>query len=162
MLLVHNIDYKKAAVSCGVSLGVGMTSLLISSVGFEGFKKADKPPFTPPAAAAVAVWAVIYLLMGFSAYLIIKSKCDDREVKYSAVTIYIAQLILSFFNSVIFFNMSAYLLSLIWTVLLLILVIIMYRLFRKISRAAALLQIPYILWLIFAVYLSLGVLLINS
>lgn len=67
------------------------------------------------------------------------------------------QLIINFFWSPIFFNAQAYGLALLWLLVLWGLVLAMILAFRKTDKKAALLQIPYLLWLTFAVYLNWGV-----
>ena len=72
-----------------------------------------------------------------------------------------AQLIVNFFWSPIFFNAQAFGFAFLWLVLLWVLVLLMILSFRKIDKTAAWLQIPYLLWLTFAAYLSFGVWLLN-
>ena len=70
------------------------------------------------------------------------------------MNLFVAQLIVNFFWSPIFFNARAYGLALAWLLLLWVLVFLMIRQFRKVDPTAALLQIPYLLWLTFAAYLN--------
>ncbi len=161
MKLIHNIDFKKLAISCAVSLGVGTLSGIISMSGQDNFEKAVKPPLTPPAWLFPVVWTILFLLMGISAYIVYTNKFASDKSKNTALWIYGIQLAVNFFWPIIFFNMSAYLLAFIWIILLLILVIIMAKKFYDISPAAGLLQIPYILWTAFATYLTFGVFILN-
>lgn len=161
MQVVHNIDYKKLLISCGISLGVGGLSALISMMNQKAFEAAQKPPLTPPGWLFPIVWSILYILMGISAYLIYKSKVDTPETKTVALIIYGVQLIVNFFWSIIFFNLEAYLFAFIWILLLLFLIVVMIKLFYPINKLAAILQIPYLLWVAFATYLTFGVLILN-
>ena len=161
MQVIHNIDYKKLLISCGISLGVGGLSGLISMMGMKSFENASKPPLTPPGWVFPIVWSVLYILMGISAYLIYKTPVEVQESKTAALTVYAVQLIVNFFWSIIFFNFEAYLFAFIWILLLLALIIIMIWLFYPINKLAAILQIPYLLWVTFATYLTFGVFLLN-
>ena len=67
------------------------------------------------------------------------------------------QLVVNFFWPLIFFNAQAYGFALIWLVLLWALVLAQILLYRKVDRLAAVLQIPYLLWLTFAAYLNFAV-----
>ena len=78
------------------------------------------------------------------------------------MNLFIAQLIVNFFWSLIFFNARAYGLALLWLLLLWVLVARMILHFRKVDKTAALLQIPYLLWLTFAAYLNWGVRKLNG
>jgi tryptophan-rich sensory protein len=77
------------------------------------------------------------------------------------LNLFIIQLAVNFFWSLIFFNAQAYGLALIWLLLLWVLVLLMILAFRKTDQTAAWLQIPYLLWLTFAAYLNAGVWLLN-
>ena len=160
MMLVHNFDVKKLSISCGISLGLGALSSFISMFGRDNFEKAVKPPLNPPGWLFPIVWTILFLLMGISAYLIYKSDSDDEE-KTKAVTVYGVQLLVNFFWPIIFFNFSAYLLSSIWIILLLILIILMIKLFYDIDKTAAYLQIPYLIWVVFATYLTIAITILN-
>jgi tryptophan-rich sensory protein len=159
--MVHNINLKKLAISCAISLGVGILSGVISMFGMDNFDKAVKPPLTPPSFLFPIVWTILFLLMGISSYFIYSANNADSDIRSTALTIYGAQLIVNFFWPIIFFNLSAYLLALIWIILLLVLIIVMIRLFYKISPVAGGLQIPYLLWTAFATYLTFGVFILN-
>ena len=74
---------------------------------------------------------------------------------------FIAQLVVNFFWSLIFFNAQAYGFALLWLLLLWGLVLWMILIFHQTNPIAAYLQIPYLLWLTFAAYLNTGVALLN-
>lgn len=160
MQMVHNIDFKKQAVSCGISLGVGALSSFISMFGLKNFENAVKPPLNPPQWLFPIVWTILFILMGVSSYLIYISDSEDEE-KNKALTIYAVQLLVNFFWPIIFFNLSAYLFSSIWILLLLGLIIAMIISFHKINKTAALLQLPYLIWVMFATYLTIAISILN-
>ena len=104
------------------------------------------------------VWAVLYILMGVSSYLIWRTG-DQR--RFTALTVYGVQLVMNFIWPLLFFEMREFLFAVIWLGLLFIAVLVMAILFKKLRPAAGILQIPYLLWLAFAFYLNLGVYLLN-
>jgi tryptophan-rich sensory protein len=73
------------------------------------------------------------------------------------LNLYVAQLIVNFFWSLIFFNAQAFGFAFIWLLLLWVLVLLMILQFYKVDKLAAFLQIPYFIWLTFAAYLNIGV-----
>lgn len=73
-----------------------------------------------------------------------------------------AQLIVNFFWSPFFFRAQAYGFSFFWLLLLWVLVLRMILVFYKIDPPAAYIQIPYLLWLTFAAYLSYGIWQLNK
>lgn len=75
--------------------------------------------------------------------------------------VYCSQLFVNLLWSIIFFVLKWRLFAFLWIILLLVLIIIMIFEFYKKNKTAALLQIPYLLWTVFATYLNLGVYLFN-
>lgn len=97
--------------------------------------------------------------MGISAAL---ARCADAPDRGAALTVYAAQLVVNFFLLIIFFAFEKRLFAFIWLIALLMLVITMISLFKKSSRTAAYIQIPYVLWLLFAGYLNLASYMLNG
>ncbi len=104
------------------------------------------------------VWSILYLLMGISLYIVSKSNNIDKN---RAKKIYFSQLIVNSLWTLIFFKFKLYILSFIWILLLIVLVIIMIIKFYNINKKSGLLNIPYLIWLIFASILSLSVIILN-
>ena len=152
---------KPYIISVIIALAVGGVSALLTKNNMNIFEKINMPPLSPPSVVFPIVWAVLYILMGISSAIIYKNGTDREEVQ-SALKVYALQLAVNFFWSLIFFNMQAYLFAFIWLILLWVLVIAMIVKFKKISPAAAWLQIPYLLWVTFAGYLSLIIYLLNG
>ena len=114
-----------------------------------------KPPLTPPGILFPVVWAILYALMGIGAARVAAS---DRGVSRSrGLNLFVIQLLFNFFWSLIFFNVRNYGFALLWLLAMWALIIAMTLQFRKVDRAAALLQIPYLLWVTYAAYLNFGV-----
>lgn len=112
------------------------------------------PKFYPPKILFPIMWSILYLLMIISVYLATKNSDD-------AYKIYFIQLIVNAFWTVIFFGLKLRLLAFLWIIFLFILVIIMIKKFYKENKNAGLLQIPYIIWLLIAMYLNLSIYLLN-
>lgn len=143
-----------------VSEAVGALSGWLSRDGMQRYMEAiAKPPLSPPPIVFPIVWSILYALMGIGVAKI-RLTPSGRE-QNSAVNIFIVQLIVNFFWSLIFFNAQAFGFSLLWLLLLWTLVLVMILTFLKTEKTAALLQIPYLIWLTFAAYLNLGVWYLN-
>ena len=118
-----------------------------------------QPPLSPPGWVFPVVWSILYALMGISAARIYRNP-PSRE-RSCGLNLFIAQLVVNFFWSPIFFNLQAFGLAFFWLLMLWGLVLWMILTFRKTDLSAAKLQIPYLLWLTFAAYLNLGVWYLN-
>lgn len=148
-------------ISILIALAVGGLSALLTKNSMAEYKNINQPPLAPPMVLFPIVWSILFILMGISSAIIYINRDTNPREAVSGLIIYALQLIVNFFWSIIFFNMSAYLFSFIWLLLLLALIIMMIIQFRKISPAAAYLQIPYMLWVIFAGYLNFMIYLLN-
>ena len=143
-------------ISIAAAVSIGLISTLLSMDGMKMYEtNAAKPLLTPPGWVFSVVWTILYVLMGISAVRI--WLLPERAARSKGLNLYVAQLIVNFFWSLIFFNLQDYGLALFWLIGLWILVFLMVRQFERIDKKAALLQIPYLLWLTFAAYLSFGV-----
>ena len=152
--------WKTYALWIGLSVGVGALSGWLTREGSRIFSEAvSQPPLSPPAWVFPVVWTILYTLMGISAARI--SLAPQSRERSTGLNLFVAQLIVNFFWSLIFFNAQAYGLAFFWLLLLWGLVLAMILTFHQVDPLAAKLQIPYLLWLTFAAYLSFGVWLLN-
>lgn len=139
---------------------VGALSGWLTREGSQTFNQtAIQPPLSPPALVFPIVWGVLYALMGGGAARIYLSPPSPERSK--SLNLFITQLVVNFFWSLIFFNAQAYGFAFLWLLLLWGLVLVMILQFRRVDTLAAKLQIPYLIWLTFASYLSLGVWYLN-
>lgn len=152
---------KPYVISIAIALGVGALSSLLTKGNMNLYDYIVKPPLSPPMIVFPIVWSILFILMGISSAMVFVDRENNKEAARSALLTYAFQLAVNFFWSIIFFNMKAYLFAFIWILLLLALILIMIIQFRKVSKTAAYLQIPYLLWVIFAAYLTFMVYFLN-
>lgn len=153
--------WKVYAFWIGLSEAVGLLSGLLSREGTQIYAQTViKPPLAPPGILFPIVWTVLYALMGIGAAMVWQA--EESAARKRGINIFVAQLIVNFFWSLIFFNLQAFGLAFLWLLILLALVIWMAYTFYQVRPIAGLLQIPYILWLLFAAYLSAGVWILNG
>lgn len=139
---------------------VGALSALFAGDFSPFYSGLNQPPLAPPGIVFPIVWTILYALMGISAYLIYDSE-DISGERSEALGIYAAQLFVNFMWSIVFFRFEKPEAAAVVIILLAVLVAAMILKFRKISPAAAYLNIPYLLWVIFAAYLNIGVVVLN-
>lgn len=139
---------------------VGVVSALLSGGFGDFYEKFTPPPLLPPSWLFPVVWTILYALMGFSAYLISSSDANQTD-KTKALAIYWIQLAVNFLWSIVFFRFESLWGAVVVILVLLALIIAMIAAFRKINPLAALLNVPYLLWVAFATYLTIAVAVIN-
>lgn len=148
------MNYKKLIGIIIVTLIIGsLPSLIMNMMGIN-IDDLTKPSLYPPNIVFPIVWTILYVLMSISVFLATKESNEPY-------TIYVIQLIVNALWTVIFFGFDFKLLGFIWILFLIVLVVIMIYQFYKQNKLAAILQIPYLLWLIFAAYLNMAIYLLN-
>ena len=120
-----------------------------------------KPEFSPPNWVFGPVWITLYTLMGISAYMIYKKGFEKKNVKL-ALSFFGGQLILNALWSILFFGLQSPLSALVCIIALLLMILATMVLFWRISKNAALLMIPYVLWVSFASILNYFIWALNT
>lgn len=155
-----NQNVKTYARWIALAEGIGILSGLLSRGGMEQFQTtALQSPLSPPPILFPIVWTVLYALMGIGAARV--ALTPDSPQRSRGLNLFVAQLIVNFFWSLIFFNANAFGFAFAWLILLWVLVALMILAFRKVDPIAAWLQIPYLIWLTFAAYLNYQVWMLN-
>lgn len=135
----------------------GKISALLAGDMAGSYAMLNQPPFSPPAEVFPLVWGVLFLLMGISSWLVYRKALAQKQSPQYYLRPYAVQLILNICWSPLFFGLQAYWAGAVLALLLQIVVVAMIVRFNQISRPAAWLQVPYLLWSAFAVYISFGV-----
>jgi benzodiazapine receptor len=147
----------KLIISIVTTLAVGGISGFFTSSSVNGwFKTLNKPSFNPPAWLFAPVLTVLYILIGIAFYIIWNSQVKT-EKKYTAYTYYWLQLLLNFGWSFLFFFYKRADLALIDIIVLFIMIASTIFSFRKISKTAAWLLVPYLCWVAFATALNFAI-----
>lgn len=158
-MLITSFDRKKLAVSLAIPLLAGGIASFLNYGAFRSFESISKPAFAPPQILFPIVWTILYLLMGVSFYLVWTSSSEQK--KTPAYLVYGLQLAANFAWTFLFFGAEQYYAAWIELLVLIALVIGMIFTFYPISRAAAYLQIPYFVWVVFASFLNYSIALMN-
>jgi benzodiazapine receptor len=124
------------------------------------YDQLSRPSFTPPDWTFGVVWPVLYVIMGISAFLIWNEGFNRRQVKV-ALSVFALQLILNGLWSPIFFGLHMIGPALVEIIMLWAAILLTIFAFWRLSKSAALLLLPYILWVSFAVVLNVSLFLLN-
>ena len=118
-----------------------------------------KPPLAPPGLVFPIAWTVLYALMGVGLARVLLTEASTWRMM--GTVLYVVQLIFNLSWCFIFFSAQHYGVAVLWLVALFLLVVFMVICFRSVDAIAAYLQLPYLVWLLFAGYLCVGVYLLN-
>jgi benzodiazapine receptor len=151
-------DFLKLAVSIIACEGAGFIGSIFTIKSINGwYKEVKKPRFTPPDAVFGPIWLSLYLLMGIAVFLVWRLGTGET-IHRVALIVFIGQLVLNVLWSELFFGRRSPGAGLVNIILLWITILLNIILFFKISVAAGVLLIPYILWVSVATYLNAGIL----
>ena len=146
------LKYIKKYLPIFIPLILGtIIGLLINT---NSYATINKPILSPPSIVFPIVWSILYLIIGYSYYK--SSRSNDIN------KVYYIQLIINLTWSIIFFNFKLYFIAIIWIMVLIYFVIKMIKLFYKDNKILGYINIPYLIWLLFALYLTIFVYLLNK
>ena len=150
----------KLIICCGLVLGIGLAGAFFTTNSSEWYQALAKPAFTPPGWVFAPVWTVLYLLIGVSAFLVWRKGLANAAGKTAAAA-FILQLIFNALWTPIFFGLKQPLIAMMDIVMLWLAIITTIISFWKVSRPAAILLVPYIIWVSFASVLNFSIYWLN-
>lgn len=151
MSLLKNITALMICLLLPLAIG-GISGYATASGITDWYVNLNKPSFNPPNYLFGPVWTFLYLLMGVSLFIVWRSPAGPDRTQ--ALRIFVIQLTLNFLWSFLFFRFNLPGLALLEIIMIWISILTMILLFGRISKPAAYLQIPYLLWVSFATVLN--------
>ena len=152
-MIISVKEIKKFLICVAIPLLTGFLSSMIA-VLLSQYAQLIKPDFAPSAGLFSIIWPILYILMGISAYIIRSSNKSTQKIN-DAIFLYYLQLALNFLWSILFFGLDLKFVAFVESV------IMIYR-FYKIDKTAAILNIPYIIWMVFVIFLSYFIWVLNK
>jgi tryptophan-rich sensory protein len=154
-------DIKKLIICLAVVLCIGFIgSFFITPAAMDWFRTLEKPVFNPPPWLFGPVWTMLYILMGISAFLVWRKGLNTASGKTAAAA-FILQLVFNSLWTPIFFGLRLPLIALGDIVILWLAVFAAITGFWRVSKLAAVLLVPYIIWVTFAAVLNASIYMLN-
>lgn len=144
-----------------VTLGVGALSGYLTMGAMEEFMKLNQPPLSPPPLVFPIVWSILYVLMAISISMVLTNENASKDTKFLALAFYGLNLAFNFLWPVWFFVFGLFWFSVLWLIILTVIVLVLMLISSSVSKVSAYLLLPYVLWLVFALYLNIGVAVLN-
>ena len=154
---MKKINYKLLLSIIGITFLIGNLFSFTIIKNMDIYKSLNKP-FDVPMMVFPIVWTILYILMSISLYRVLRS---DKKGTETSLLIYLLNLIFNSLWTLIYFGFFKYLFAFIWLLMLIVIVIIMIINFYKKDKISGLINIPYLLWLLFALYLNYSIYLLN-
>lgn len=157
---MRSANFIKLFFICCICLVPGFVGSFFTDSASGWYQNLNKPFFNPPGWVFGPVWTALYIMMGISAFLVWQKGIPKRKVKI-ALVFFAIQLLLNAIWTPLFFGLKSPLAAFIDIMFLWLAVLITIALFYKLSRAAAFLLTPYILWVTFAAVLNFSIMTMN-
>ncbi len=153
------INWFKLFLAILLCQGAGLIGSIFTSQSVATwYLTLQKPSFNPPSWVFAPVWTVLFLLMGISLYIVWQKGALKNK---KAIIFFIIQLALNIAWSFCFFYLQNPLAGLIEILILWLFIILTIFYFFKISKLAAYLLLPYLLWVSFAAILNYYLYMLN-
>jgi len=157
---MKKFNWKPYVFWIALAEGVGALAGWLTREGVELYTQTvTQPPLSPPPFVFPIVWAILYALMGVGAARVYLTPASNARSR--GLLLFLIQLAFNCLWSIVFFNLQAYAFAFFWLIALWLLILWMTVSFYRVDKTAALLQIPYLLWVAFAGYLTFGVWVLN-
>ena len=152
--------WKKAVFWIAFSLAAGGIASWLTREGLQRFEQIEKPALTPPRIVFPVAWTILLFLIGYG-FALIREKTMGTPASDTAAIVFGVQMTFFFCWMIWFFGLGWYGFAALWLIGMILSILLMINFYRKFSRAAAWMQVPYLLWCCFALYLNTGVWLLN-
>lgn len=161
------MDYRKLLISLAITQATGLIGAIFTLDAIPTwYAGLVKPIFAPPNWLFGPVWTLLYLMMGISLYLVWRQKSTKINKKKIDQTncglyLFVTQLFFNFIWSPVFFGLQSPLAALVIIIMLWGLIVATIKVFYPLSKAAAYLLVPYLLWVSFATILNASIAWLN-
>ena len=153
--------WKTYLISILIPLAVGGLSAFLTRNDMDLYRNIITPPLSPPSWLFPVVWSLLYILMGISSARVYLS-CSDKKAREHGLLSYGISLFMNFMWSIIFFKFGYFLFAALWLGVMLFFILRTVYYYSKADPLSAKLQIPYIIWSSFALYLNIAIYLLNK
>ena len=155
------VKLRPLLISVAVPMALGYMVSLATSNAQAYYSALELPNFAPASSVFSIVWPILYFLMGLAFYKIWITPAPS-ELRYRAKALYFIQLAVNLLYPIVFFKLGMNKLGLLLTVILVVLNLALIPTYYKINKTAAVLMLPYLLWIIFAMFLMISIVRLNS
>ena len=155
--MIKTINLRRLIPCLLVPLFTGLIGQIFSQNAKEIYENLKQPPLSPPSIIFPFVWPLLYILLGIASYFTQESKCDKKRPSQA----YLALLALNLLWPIVIFTLEWFTFAAVIVILMLAAAVLTLILFYNCDKNAGYLILPLILWLIYAAYLNIGVVVLN-
>ena len=151
---MKKIDFKKLIIAFSIVSGLVLISMIFTKNTMDLYEEMIKPDIAPPSILFPIVWTILYTIIAITLYRFI----DNKKIR----NVIIVNLIINIIWPILFFRFELMLFSAIWLALIIISLLYELIILYKEDKIFAYLNIPYLIWLFFALYLNIMIFMLNK
>lgn len=159
--MLRAVNLRKLVSSLAIPLAVEFLSWFFTRNSMDVYAELNSPPLAPPGWVFPVVWTILYVLMGLALYEVRMARGGNRIEKTRGYKLFGLQLAFNFLWTILFFRFGLYGFSAIWLGIMIVLIALNTLSFARIVPKAGAMLLPYLLWSLFALYLNIGVFILN-
>ena len=144
---------KKAVMSFSIVAILVLISMILTKNSMDFYKSITKPDLAPPAILFPIVWTILYSILGIT----LTYFYDDKVIRNAIIT----NIMINVIWPVLFFRFQLLFISIIWLIFIIISTIKLLLKTEKNNKLFMYLNLPYLIWLFFALYLNVMIFLLN-
>ena len=158
--MFKTLNLRKLLTALLITFASGFLAYIFSKNAIQDYANLNLPPLSPPPIVFGIVWPILYFLMSIALYIVSVTKSAQPKKSLSYI-LYGVQLIFNITWTLLFFVFEFYTFSAIWLGILILVAAACNFVFFKINKTAGILFLPYLVWLLFALYLNIGTAVLN-
>jgi len=147
----------KSVIPVLLAAGLGSLFVVLDYIDYDSL---TKPFLTPPKVVFPIAWTIIYLLTAAATYRFDTSG-SDKETNQKGIINFFINMFINLLWTVTFFGLGQPIVALIVLILLYLSTLSLFLTYRKVDRISGNLIIPYLLWLLMALYLNICIVFLN-
>jgi tryptophan-rich sensory protein len=140
-----------------LAASIGTIFVIMDKINYDSL---NKPFLNPPPYVFALAWSIIYVLCIVAMYMFL-DKVDNEETKQKGVINYYINMFINLLWTVTFFGLGNFIAALVLLILLYLSTLSLFLIYRKESKLVGNLIIPYLLWLLLALYLNICIVFLN-
>ena len=150
---MKKIDFKKLIIAFSVVSGLVLISMIFTKNSMSLYEEMIRPDIAPPPIVFPVVWTILYTIIAVTLYYFL----DDKQIRNAIII----NLVINIIWPILFFKFELFLVSAIWLVLIIVTLIYeLVQIYKK-NKVFAYINLPYLLWFFFALYLNIMIFTLN-
>lgn len=150
---MKKINIKELVISFSVVAILVLASMIFTKGSMDFYRELIKPDLAPPPILFPIVWTILYTIIAITLYYF----RNNKEIRKAIII----NLVINVIWPILFFRFKLFLISALWLLFIIVTLLIELIKISKVDKKFVLLNLPYLLWSVFALYLNFMIYIYN-